>query len=150
MIIYKVTNLINGKVYIGQTSQSLKVRWCKHCSAVKKRNSFFKLQEAIKEFGTENFTIEQVDSAESKEEANEKEVFWIKFYNAIGEGYNTSPGGKAGGNRKRVKAVESGLAFETIVDAAKHYGVSCKSIAVVVDKPHLKSAGQHWVSEKTA
>lgn len=150
VIIYKVTNNINGKVYIGQTKRTLQCRWKQHCYAVhsKHRFLFLKLQKAIKEFGVDNFSIEQIDSAESKAEADEKEVFWIKFYNAIEDGYNSSPGGKAGGHRKKVKAVESGLVFDTIVDAAKHYGVSCKAIAPVVDKPHLKSAGQHWISVK--
>lgn len=148
MIIYKVSNLINGKVYIGQTKRSLEARWKQHCHDVKSKHSSFNLQKAIKEFGAENFFIEQIDSAESKEEAKEKEVYWIKFYNAIGNGYNTSPGGKAGGNRKMVKSVESGLVFNTIVEAAKHCGVTCSAIRVVLDKPHLKSAGQHWISEK--
>lgn len=148
MIIYKVTNLLNGKVYIGQTRRSLEARWAQHCRDVQSKISCFELQKAIKEFGADNFSIEQIDSAESKSEADEKEVFWIKFYNSVNEGYNTSPGGKAGGNRKKVKAVESGLVFDTIVDAAKHFAVKSCSIGVAVDKPHLKSAGQHWVSVK--
>lgn len=148
MKIYKVTNLLDGKVYIGQTKRSLESRWMQHCHDSKSRIHCFNLQKAIKEFGADSFSIEQIDSANSKAEADEKEVFWIKFYNATKGGYNTSPGGKAGGHRKKVRAVESGLVFDTIVEAAKHYGVSHCSIAVVVDKPHLKSAGQHWVSEK--
>jgi group I intron endonuclease len=148
MIIYKVTNLLNGKVYIGQTKRSLESRWAQHQHAVKSKYGFCKLQKAINEIGADNFSIEQIDSAATKEEANEKEVFWIKFYNATIDGYNTSPGGKAGGHRKKVKAVESGLVFDTIVEAAKHYSVTPCAIRVVVDKPHLKSAGQHWVSVK--
>ena len=148
MIIYKVTNLLNGKVYIGQTKRSLDARWAQHCTDVNSKICCFKLQKAIKEFGADNFSVKQIDSAESKEEADEKEVYWINYYNSMEEGYNTSPGGKAGGHRKKVKAVESGLVFDTIVDAAKHCAVSKGAISAVVDKPHLKSAGQHWVSVK--
>lgn len=146
MIIYKVTNTMNGMVYIGQTKRSLDTRWKSHCSCVNSKISSFKLQKAIKEFGKESFRVEQIDTAETKEEANEKEVFWIKHFNADTDGYNTSPGGRNGGHRKRVKAVESGNVFETIVDAAKFYGVNQSGIAAVVDKPHLRAAGQHWIS----
>ena len=143
MIIYKITNKINGMMYIGQTSKSLEHRWKVHCHNVKSKHAHFKLQDAIAEFGAENFTIEQIDVAATKEEADEKEVYWIKFYDATEKGYNTSLGGRNGGSRKKVMAVESGLVFNTIQEAAKHYGVSGSCISVVVDKNHLKSAGQH-------
>ena len=148
MKIYKVTNILNGKVYIGQTKRTLEARWVQHCCDANSRIHCFNLQKAIKEHGADNFKIEQIDSADSKAEADEKEVFWIKFYNSMEEGYNASPGGRAGGHRKKIRAVESGLVFDTIVEASKHFGVSGCSISVVVDKPHLRSAGQHWISEK--
>lgn len=146
MIIYKITNKYTGEMYIGQTKRTLLARWKAHCASVNSRISCFKLQRAIKEYGKESFTVEQIDMATTKAEADEKEVYWITFYDAINKGYNTSPGGRAGGNRKKVKAVEDGLVFDTMVDAAAHYGRSVHAIWQAVDKPHLTSAGQHWVS----
>ena len=146
MIIYKITNIQNGKVYIGQTKRSLKTRWMQHCSDANSRIHAHKLHKDIKLFGKESFTVEQIDTANSEEEALEKESFWIKHYDSSNTGYNVSPGGKGGGHRKRVMAVESGKVFDTIVEAAKFYGVNRTSIGWVVDKPHLKSVGQHWVS----
>ena len=146
MIVYKITNKINGCVYIGKTKRSVEARWKQHCRDVNSRIACFKLQEAIKEFGAENFTAEQIDCASSPDEANAKEVYWIKFYNSTESGYNTSPGGKDGGNRKKVKAVEDDIVFDTMVEAAKHYGLSHSRIPVVVDKPHLTAGGQHWIS----
>lgn len=146
MIIYKITNKVDGKVYIGKTKRTLKTRWSQHCRDANSNIGCFKLQKAIKKYGAENFTIEQIDCAATKDEADAKEVYWIRFYNATEIGYNTSPGGKAGGNRKKVKAVEDNLVFDTIVDAAKHYGRNVSAIAQVVDKPHLTSAGNHWIS----
>lgn len=90
MIIYKVTNLINGKCYIGQTSRKLEVRWkahlgSSHCTA---------LHNAILKYGKDSFMVEQIDSAETQEELNEKEIYWIKFYNSLSpNGYNLSIGG---------------------------------------------------------
>lgn len=146
MIIYKVTNLVNGMVYIGKTKRSLEARWKQHCHDSNKKFFCYKFQNAIKEFGAENFRIEQIDCAATEEEANAKEVYWIQFHNAIENGYNVSPGGKAGGSRKKVMAVESGLVFNTMVEAGKYYGLSHSMIPQVVDKPHLTAGGQHWIS----
>ena len=95
MIIYKVTNRINGKVYIGQTKQSMQKRWSNHCC---KNSHCSILHSAIKKYGAENFTVEQIDVACTKDELDKKEIFWIGKYNSVApNGYNISTGGN--GNR---------------------------------------------------
>lgn len=91
MIIYKITNTINNKVYIGQTRQKLSKRWGQHNEA--KKSSF--LNQAIQKYGKDKFTIEEIDRASNIDELNEKEMYWIKFYNSSNKdfGYNLSPGG---------------------------------------------------------
>lgn len=148
MKIYKITNKINGKMYVGQTKKSLEARWKQHQKDSNSHFFCYKFQKAIREFGAENFTVEQIDCAANKEEANAKEVFWINFYNAVEEGYNTSPGGKSGGNYKKVMNVETGQVFDSQKEAAKHYGVNCEAIRQAIDKPHRKSAGHHWITLK--
>ena len=92
MIVYKVTNIITKKVYIGQTMVSLSKRWGDHCS---KGSNCTHLSRSIKKHGKENFTIEQIDSAETIEELNKKEEFWINHYNSTDSnfGYNLRGGG---------------------------------------------------------
>lgn len=91
MIIYKITNKINGKCYIGQTIQTLEQRWYKHlhdsrCPAIR---------DAIKKYGEDNFSVEVIDTAETIEELNEKEVYWISFFDSlVPNGYNLQNGGK--------------------------------------------------------
>lgn len=145
--IYKITNTQNGMVYIGKTSGSIAARWKKHCYAAvdKKRNYLkFKLQYAILEHGVASFTVEQIDSASSKDEANEKEMFWIQHYNSIRKGYNTSPGGRNGGHYKKVMNIETGQVFNSMVDAAKEYGVAVTSVWQAVRNPTWKCCGYHW------
>lgn len=144
MIIYKITNKINGMVYIGCTNRTLEARWKQHCRDVKSKHACFKLQKAIAEFSAENFIVEQIDVAATKEEANEKEVYWIKFYDATEKGYNTSPGGKNGGHYCKVQNVETGEIFNTVNDAAKAHRVSPSSITQAVKNPTWKCSGFHW------
>jgi len=98
MIIYKITNSINSKVYIGQTIETLEKRWRRHTwNSTIKRNAMA-ITNAIIKYGKENFIIEQIDTAISIEELNEKEVLYIKEYNSISpNGYNLKDGGN---NRK--------------------------------------------------
>ena len=91
MIIYKITNKVNGKSYIGQTTNSLLIRWYKHTH---KSSRCLAIHSAIEKYGKDNFTIETIDTASTKEELNEKEKYWIEFFNTISpNGYNLKTGG---------------------------------------------------------
>ena len=97
LIIYKATNIIDGKAYIGQTINTLEYRRSQHfreTKSDKKKNTYF--HNAIAKYGEENFVFEQIDSAENIDELNSKEQYWINFYNATDEkfGYNLDSGGK--------------------------------------------------------
>lgn len=149
MIIYKVTNIINGKVYIGKTKRTLAVRWKQHCQDAGKPSKRFRLHEDICELGKDNFTIEKVDEALSEEEASEKEILWIKRCDCIyPNGYNVSRGGKYGGNTVKIMNVTTGEIFETITDAAKSCNRHVQAIRQALDKPNRTCAGFAWVTIK--
>lgn len=92
MFIYKITNKINNMVYIGQTIVSISNRWRDHCSV---GSNCTYLSRAITSYKKQNFTIEQIDSALTIDELNQKEIYWIAFYNSTNQefGYNLSIGG---------------------------------------------------------
>lgn len=99
-IIYKVTNIINSKIYIGQTKRTLEKRRYFHLYESKHTRLDFHFYRAIKKYGQENFLWETIDKAFSREELLDKEIYWIKFYNSshIDSGYNMTNGGEGFGS----------------------------------------------------
>ena len=95
MIIYLVTNTINGKVYVGKTSGSLVRRWKRHCNAAKQPSPPMHLSCAIRQYGSDAFRVEQIASATSENELNELEREQIQKYRSHlpGIGYNHTLGG---------------------------------------------------------
>ena len=94
-IIYKATNTASGKVYIGQTTQRLSVRKSSHKFMALKGDKRTAFQIALLENGFNSFAWEQIDTAESKEELDQKEKHWIAHYKSDNTqfGYNTFEGG---------------------------------------------------------
>lgn len=93
MIIYKLQNKINNKIYIGQTTQTLKERLRRHVMPSNRRT--MAISRAIAKHGLENFNIEVVCECLSMKDLNEKESFYIEKYNSMSpNGYNLNGGGK--------------------------------------------------------
>lgn len=91
--IYKITNLINGKEYIGKTNLTIEDRFKQHIRD-SKRKSFEKrpLYDAINKYGIENFIVEKVEQCK-EDLLNEREQYWIDHYNTYHNGYNATIGG---------------------------------------------------------
>jgi len=95
MIIYKITNTINSKIYIGQTTRSLKSRWKGHCRSSENNKSNNLFHSAIAKYGKDSFLVEVIDIANSKDSLNELEKFYIEEYNSMSpSGYNLKTGGQ--------------------------------------------------------
>lgn len=95
MYIYKITNTINDKFYIGMTTKTIESRFNRHIGYMK--DTFdTPLYRDMNKLGIENFQIEVIDSASTLSELEYKEQFWIKKTNAITLGYNIATGGIGG------------------------------------------------------
>ena len=92
-IIYKITNLVNGKVYIGLTTQGLKQRQREHISRLNRSERDHKLYLAMRKYGPDSFSFEELCCALSSEQLNELEKDFIKEYNSFNKGYNMTIGG---------------------------------------------------------
>lgn len=91
MYIYKITCLINNKVYVGQTTETLERRFKRHIGYNKNDNDT-KFYRAIRKYGAENFKIELLEEANSRKHLDELEEYWIKKLDSINNGYNTALG----------------------------------------------------------
>ena len=91
-VIYFIINLINGKMYVGQTKQAFKRRIAEHKRNSKKAK--IGVDAAIRKYGWENFTAEIIEVC-PVEQLNEREMFWIKELNTkVPNGYNLTDGGE--------------------------------------------------------
>lgn len=87
--VYKITNLINNKIYIGITKRDPKIRFNEHFS--NKKELLFKAKEKYKK---KNFSLEIIEDNLSEAEIDDKEKYYINFYNSlVPNGYNLSMGG---------------------------------------------------------
>lgn len=118
-VIYKFKNKINNKIYIGQTTNSVRTRVMEHMTSsrpwTKARKGYF--QRALHKYGFENFEFTILEQCQNSEDLDIREVYWIGYYKSDDKvyGYNMTPGG--GGNKnkeflqeniKRLTAVNTG------------------------------------------
>ncbi len=105
--IYLTTNTLNGKIYVGQHKSGKFDSWY--------IGSGIHLSNAVKKYGKDKFTVRIIDTAESKEELDEKEIYWIRELDSRNPdvGYNLARGGGAGhavslSTREKLSAVNKG------------------------------------------
>jgi group I intron endonuclease len=121
MIIYKITNTVTGKIYIGQTVMSLMRRWRVHKSSKR----ICPLKSSIIKHGADKFIIEPLCSVLDKAYLDELEINMIAFFNSIyPNGYNLSKGGTIGTSRIGIAPWNKGL--KTSSDVIKKISESHK------------------------
>ena len=93
MVVYKITNTINGKCYVGKTSKPLLIRFNEHKNAVKRgyrgRRPIYK---AMQKYGSDEFEIQKLCECFSDKELNQKEIEFVKKFGH----YNATKGGEGG------------------------------------------------------
>lgn len=121
--IYKITNMLNGKSYIGK-SQDIEKRWIYHKTmyrTVKENNKA--LYQAFSKYGLENFIFEVIEEMTTEEYAlfsNNREQYWILYYNSYKNGYNNTLGGD-GGYIELAAAANRKLTLEEVTQIRELY-----------------------------
>lgn len=154
-VIYKVTNLINNKIYIGQTKRDAKIRWGEHLSSSFNKNSISYnviFHKAIRKYGKENFKLEIIEKCDNKI-LLDREKYWIKYFNSYENGYNSTPGGADWcffiEPKKVLLSWQNG---KNILEISKELGYSTTSISkclllLGIDKKLIKDRGYKSISK---
>ena len=97
--IYKITNIVNGKIYVGKSKNPIDKRLVNHFwTSEHRQDSGVAIHNAIRKYGKENFKIEEIDRCNTIDELNKKEIYWIEKLHARDKdiGYNIAKGGEGG------------------------------------------------------
>ena len=140
--VYKITNLINSKVYVGSTRKSFVSRYSSHYEKLRTNNhkGYQHLQNAVNKYSIENFEFSILEICE-KDKCIERETFWISDYNACNreKGYNTND-----------KPFLSPFANKEIrAKAAKTVSERYKSGLILPNKGTFKNGLEPWNKGKT-
>ena len=144
--IYKITNTINSKVYIGQ-SIDIHRRWKEErINAFSARSNEYQTlkSKAFRKYGLENFLFEVIEECPPSM-LNEREKYWINYYSSYTEGYNMTMGGDFSPHVNTLSSIEQ---VKSIIDDLKNtsltgielgekYGVSDQMISDI-------NCGRSW------
>lgn len=146
--IYKITNKLDGKIYVGQTTQTLARRWQDHING--NGHSRY-LYNAIKRHGSVHFSMEQLEVFEANSKTglrqllNKAEPKHIEALSSmIPNGYNVTSGGaqpqispesvllRAEKHKKPIRCNETGQEWPSVADCALYFGIKPKQISRVL------------------
>lgn len=141
--IYCITNLINSKSYIGQTSFTIEERWQEHCKDSRKEH-FQKrpLYNAINKYGIENFKIEEIEYVEDNSKLSEREIYWINEFQTFGRnGYNATIGGDGHTLYDHKEILELYQLGYSVPQVSKKIGCDTTVVLKVLKANGIKSRG---------
>lgn len=153
--IYKITNNINGKSYIGKTERTIEIRWKEHLRHIASLQDRLPLYKAMAKYGKENFIVEQIEQCDNSI-LDEREIYWINKLQTYGQGYNCT-GGSEGGIKDYHEDIDEIIARyqagERLDKLCKEYKHDYASIRPKIEAKGVKintNAGPMKLSKKVA
>lgn len=153
-IIYKIENVITHKIYIGQTSFTLEKRWYQHTKESREaldgvRQSFPLFHRMIIKYGEDNFIPSILEECENTL-LDEREKYWIDYFDSYNNGYNRTFGGKTSTINHPHDVSEFSLTgefikhYNTVRDAAEERSVAASNIRHCCNQDFNSSGGSIW------
>lgn len=145
-LIYKHTNKINGKCYIGQTCQKSEMRW----NRGRNYDRAFKFGKAIDKYGWDSFTHEILeDNILTQKDANDREIYYIDYYDSFRYGYNSTKGGNNGehlGNEVLQISINGKVVgkFASTAEAERITGILAQNIGACLLGYSITAGGYFW------
>lgn len=130
MQVYRITNKLNGKMYVGQTTETAAIRFKNHCCV--KSGTISAIKSAIQKYGRDNFSLLVLSECTTIAQLNDAEIYWIEYYQSIApNGYNFASGGNGGGKHSSVSRLKMSKARKGIQKPNKG---SYPSIAIICNQ----------------
>jgi group I intron endonuclease len=149
MFIYLITNLVNGKSYVGKTTQTIEERWHQHLQNAKSKVPYH-LYRALRKYGTDAFSVQTLATTEDPEELNNLERVWILTLgtHSTQYGYNMTYGGDgvAATDEVRQKISES-MKGRTLSDSHK-VAIGLRHRGKVTSLSTRQKMASHWNHER--
>ena len=133
--IYKITNNINGKVYIGKTNKTIMKKFKKHCEDSLKYKER-PLYRAFNKYGIKSFSVNEIEEC-NPNIVNEREKYWIEYYNSFKNGYNATLGGDGKSYLDYDLIYKTYKEIKSITETAKIIGCSKDSVKIVLENYHV-------------
>ena len=131
--IYKITNDINGKIYIGKTLYSVEKRFKEHCKDFKKETKEQRpLYFAMQKYGIEHFHVEEIEKCDENI-ISEREKYWIEYYNSFKKGYNATLGGDGKHYLDYDLIVATYQELKSCIDTAKKLNIDEDTVRKVLE-----------------
>ena len=145
--IYKITNDVNDKIYIGKTEFSIEKRFNEHCKdAFREHCEKRPLYSAMKKYGINHFHIELV---EETNEPEERERYWIEYFGSFKYGYNATMGGDGKKYLDYDLVIATYNELQNVTQTAEKLNINKDSVSKIL---HLKNipikSAQEQVKEK--
>lgn len=147
MLIYKITNKINNKCYIGQTIKTAEERWEEHklhAYGSHPNDQNKTLYRAIRKYGIENFSFEVLqDGIEDYDKLDLAEMYWIDYYNSFLHGYNETSGGQKFHSRLPNKEIiEDYLKTKSARKTAKNFNIDHSTVDDILNHNNVPRFSQ--------
>jgi group I intron endonuclease len=145
--IYKITNDINNRVYIGKTENSIEQRFKEHCREYKRERAEARpLYRAMNKYGIEHFHIEPIEETDKPEE---REKYWIEYFNSYHDGYNATLGGDGKAYLDRELLINTYLKKQNVAETAKILGVDAGHLREILKSNNIEiKSSQEIAKEK--
>ncbi len=128
--IYKITNDINQKIYVGKTERTVEERFLEHCRAFKRESCEKRpLYSAMRKYGIEHFHIELIEETDNPEE---REIYWIEKLGSFKNGYNATLGGDGKKYLDYDLIVDTYKEIKNQKEVAKYLNISEKTVRKIL------------------
>lgn len=142
--IYKITNDINNKIYIGKTEFSVEKRFKQHCNDSKKEKLKNRpLYAAMRKYGIEHFHIEIIEETTCPEE---REQYWIEQLRSFKKGYNATIGGDGAKYIDYDLVISTYLETKNTVKTAQIIVIDRTSVRNILKNNHIEIISSQTVT----